>query len=386
MLHYRRCGFAFPESQAFTDLLREVLRILDDAKVHLPPLHFLFDAGPNNRAGVRMAERFPELAAFGRKNIDPAGPPNYGPFSNLDGRWQGCTGIEAEATRQFVLHLVSGIPSEFPMWITLVLLGPLRWGAADGTDLEPREASMRLAPINKAPFSGLSPSMTYLVPGIILQRVSMYGLRMWTTEQLPEADAPYAADSLQTLLKRFGPPETNSVHSVPESQEVRVGQAASAEAAKVHAEFKNQMKDIVETLALPYRVPEPREFGQLPREPLGKIRATIVATFKGDGWRAAAEKLPAGTHKLWKQTPGGRRMELAFDTGSWSRHVVCAMALFSERGAARIPIPADSGLRLQYLTPNPHVFGGVLGNMRRVVLELERTWMAAMEAAIAEAQ
>jgi hypothetical protein len=229
--------------------------------------------------------------------------------------------------------------------------------------------------------------MTYLAPGIILQRVSMYGLRMWITEQLREADEPEGThDAMQTLLKRFGPPETNSVYSVPESQEVHVGQSASGEAAKVHAEFKNRMRDIVAGLAWPYRVPEPGEFGQLPREPLGKIRATIVATFKGDGWRAATEKMPAGTHKLWKETPGARRMELAFDTGSWSRHVVCTMALLSERGAARIPIPAEGGLRLQYLTPNPQVFAGVLGNMRMVVSELERTWIVAMEAAIGEAR
>lgn len=122
-----------------------------------------------------MVERFPELAAFGRKNTEP---PDYGPFSNLDGRWQGCTEASGEATRELVLRLVDGVPNEFPLWITLVLLGPLRWAAAGNTELEPREASMRPAPINKAPFSGLAPSMTYLAPGIILQRVSMYGLRM----------------------------------------------------------------------------------------------------------------------------------------------------------------------------------------------------------------
>lgn len=207
------------------------------------------------------------------------------------------------------------------------------------------------------------------------------------TEQLLEADAREEAhDAMQALLKRFEPPLTNSAHSVPESQEVRAGQAPSGEAARVHAEFKNRMKGLVKGLALPYVVPDPGEFGQLPREPLGKIRATIVATFKADGWRAATEKMRAGSHKLWKQTAGGRRMELAFDTGSWSRHVVCTMALLSERGAARIPIPADGGLRLQYLTPNPQVFTGVLENMRRVVSELERTWIVAMEAAIGEAQ
>jgi hypothetical protein len=115
---------------------------------------------------------------------------------------------------------------------------------------------------------------------------------------------------------------------------------------------------------------------------LGKIRAVIADTFKANGWKRATERIPTGSHRLWKQTPGGRRLELAFDTGSWSRHVVCTLGLLSERGAARIPIPADPSLRMQYMTPNPQVFIGVLENMRMVVAELERTWVVEMEAAI----
>jgi hypothetical protein len=37
---------------------------------------------------------------------------------------------------------------------------------------------------------------------------------------------------------------------------------------------------------------------------------------------------------------------------------------------------------MQYMTPNPQVFIGVLENMRMVVAELERTWVVEMEAAI----
>src|SRR3954453_19433646 len=58
------------------------------------------------------------------------------------------------------------------------------------------------------------------------------------------------------------------------------------------------------------------------------------------------------------------------------------MALLSERGAARIPIPADLSLRLQHLTPNPRIFTGVLENIRIVVAHLESTWVQDMEAAL----
>jgi hypothetical protein len=58
------------------------------------------------------------------------------------------------------------------------------------------------------------------------------------------------------------------------------------------------------------------------------------------------------------------------------------MALLSQRGAARIPIPAGRRLEFQYQTPNPEVFAGVLENMRIVVAHLESTWVRDLEAVL----
>lgn len=135
-------------------------------------------------------------------------------------------------------------------------------------------------------------------------------------------------------------------------------------------------------LPLPFEPPGPEPMAQVPHEPLGKIRAVIVNTFQKDGWRRANERLPAGSHKLTKQTPGGRRLELSFDTGSWSRRVLCMMTLGSARGVARMPIPADRSLRMQYLPPNRRLFAGILENLRVVVAYLEGAWIRELEEAL----
>jgi hypothetical protein len=382
MLHYRRYGFALQQNETLALALADILKIIDGAEIKPAPLHFLFDAGPANATSARMLEKFPDLATFASRTPAQPGYAGASLISNLDGRWQGGNpeASDREASRELLLAVVAGIPEEFPLWIASILIGPLRWTE---NDAPPREATAGPTSLNKAAFSGLSPSMTYLAPGIILQYLSRFGLRLWITEQLPDpAPARAAAPVVQQLLDRFSQPQTDSILSVPESQEVGSASSASGEAAKIHAGYKARMGEIVAGLSLPFKPPDPRDFAQVPREPLGKIRAVIADTFKADGWKRATERIPAGSHKLWKETPGGRRLELAFDTGSWSRHVVCTLGLLSERGAARIPIPADPSLRMQYMTPNPEVFIGVLENMRMVVAELERTWAVEMEAAI----
>jgi len=383
MLHYRRYGIVLPRDDTLAGVLASVFQVLDAAGCAPAPLRFLFDDAPGGNVCSRILERCAELAPFAVRTQAQLGRPASVRLSNLDGRWQGGNPeAPGEPSRETLLAVTAGIPTEFPLWLTVVMIAPVRWSGGV-SEITPREASARPTPIGEPPFSGLAPSLTYLAPGVILQRLSTGGLRLWVTEQLPDATpVASAAATVQQFLARFGPPQTDSLLSVPETQEVSTVPAPAVDPVKIHTSYKSRLGEIVAGLSLPFQPPEPGQFAQLPHEPLGKIRPVIVDTFKTDGWRRAPERIPAGLHKLWKQTPTGRRLELSFDTGSWSRHVVCMMALVSERGTARIPIPADRSLRFQYLTPNPQIFSGVLENMRIVVTHLERTWVADMEAAM----
>ena len=253
MLHYRRYGFALQQSETLAIALADILRIIDGAGIRPEPWRFLFDAGPGNAASERMLEKFPELASFVFRTPPQLGHPGAGLISNLDGRWQGGNpeAGDREASRELLLAVAAGIPEEFPLWIASILIGPLRWIE---NDAPPREATAGPTSINKAAFSGLSPSMTYLAPGIILQHLARFGLRLWITEQLPDpAPARRAAPAVQQLLDRFGQPQTDSILSVPESQEVSSASSASGEPAKIHARYKARMGEIVTGLSLPFK-------------------------------------------------------------------------------------------------------------------------------------
>lgn len=381
MLYYRRYGFVSPQRGSLAGTLGSVFQVLDAAGLEAPPLRFLLDDAPSGNACARILEKFPELEPFAVR--PPARFARLASLrlSNLDGRWQGGNPqASGEASRETLLAVAAGVPAEFPLWIACFVIGPLRWDASGASRLRAREASMRPSRFGKPPFSGLSPSMTYLAPGVILQRLSTGGLRLWVTEQMPDAtpDAP----AVQQFLARFGPPQTDSILSAPEAQEAANAPQPSAGVAAIQAGYKSRLREIVAGLTLPFELTGPEQLARLPREPLGRIRTVIARAFKKDGWRRPTDRLPAGSHKLWKQTPAGHRLELSFDTGSWSQHLVCTLALITEGGAARIPIPADRSLRFQYLTPNPQIFTGVLENMRVVVAHLEGTWVNEMEAAM----
>ena len=180
MLHYRRYGFALQQNETFAVALADILKIIDSAEIRPAPLHFLFDAGPASAASARMLEKFPDLASFAFRTPPQAGHVGASLISNLDGRWQegNAEASDREASRELLRAVIAGIPDEFPLWIATILIGPLRWTESDAP---PRETTAGPASINKAAFSGLSPSMTYLAPGIILQYLSRFGLRVWIT-------------------------------------------------------------------------------------------------------------------------------------------------------------------------------------------------------------
>jgi hypothetical protein len=383
-LHYRRYSLALRAGESLAAVLSEVFAILARAGIAPAPLHFALEDAPGGTACARLLEALPQLTPFAVR--PPAPPGRAAPLrlANLDSRWQGSNPqAKGEPPSETMLEIASRLPSEFPVGSACFLLGPLRWTASSGAERKLYEASARPVPDHRPPFSSRSPSTTYLAAGVILQRLSTGGLRLWVTEQLPDATrgAP-PAPAVQEILNRFGPAKREEVIHVPAAQEVREVPPPMGDLAAIHADYQNRLAEIVAGLTLPFTPPAPPEIAPLPPQPLGKIRTVIADTFKPDGWRRATERHPAGVHKLWKLTPAGRRLELSFDTGSWSRHVVGVLSLVTEHGTARFPLPADRSLRVQHLTPNSRVFAGVLANMRVLVAHLEQTWVADLEAAM----
>jgi hypothetical protein len=266
-----------PPGESFAGALAAVFEAFDQAGIAIAPLRFLFDDAPGGQACSRVLQRFPDLAPFAVRTPAPFGQPASVRLSNLDGRWQGGNpDASGEPSRETLLAVAAGIPVEFPLWIASLLIGPVRWNAASGLELR-EAAGGRSKSLGKPPFSGISPSMTYLASGVILQRLSSGGLRLWITEQLPD-DAPNAAaaPAVQQLLERFGPVQTDVPMSVPDDQAVTVAPPQAADLNRIHAGYKERMGEIVAGLSFPFEPPSPSQWGQLPHAPLGKIRAVIA--------------------------------------------------------------------------------------------------------------
>jgi hypothetical protein len=380
MLHYRQYQFNRLAARVFGDVFARMLSALEDAGLADAPLRFMFDDGPDPSAGcARILERFPEMEAFAIRYRAGVGGAQSLRLTNFDSRWEGVTReITAEVSRATLRAIAAGVPAEYPLAMATVIAGPLRW--VDG--VEPRETAMRTPRAGVAPFSARIPVMTYLAPCVILQCSGSGLVAMWAIEQLDNPRARRAAPAgIDKLAAEFGAPRVGAAISVQE-REVRASAALPSEAAAIHARHRENLVRAIADLKLPHQIPDARESMTMQREPLGQIRGVIAKTFSADGWKRVTGRIPPGTHQLWKATPSGRQLVLTFDTGSWSRHVVCTMALVTERGALNMPVPADALGRMQYLATNRETFTRILDNLRVVSAHLEQTWVRELEAAL----
>jgi hypothetical protein len=380
MLHYRHYHFAKLGDASFGSVLARLLAALDGAGLGDARLRFMFDDRPGEPSGCgRIVERFPEMEEFASRYRVGAGGAHSMRLTNFDARWEGVTReAEGEPARATLLAIADGVPNEFPVALATVIVGPLGWRE----NLEPRETAMRTPRNGAPPFSPRIPTMTYLAPCVILVWSSAGPMAMWAIEQLsdPRARGTMPA-GIERLAAEFGVPKAGAVMSVSE-REVRAESALAADVSAIHVRHREQLPQAIAGLALPHQIPDARQAMTMPREPLGQIRSVIAKAFAGDGWKRATGRIPHGTHQLWKSSAGGRRIVLSFDTGSLSRHVACTMALVSERGALRMPVPADELARTQYLATNREVFGQILDNLRIVAAHLERTWISELDSAL----
>jgi hypothetical protein len=375
MLHYRRHELRLPESPGLATVLARVFEALDAAGFAGAPVRvFLEDASSRPAGCERILSRFPSLQPLAAR------APTR--LSNLDGHWDaGTPRAAAESVpRETLLALAAGIPAEFALGSVGVLIGPLDW---DG-HTSPRQAALRPQPPGTASFSARFPAANYLAPGVIVQRLSTGTIGVTITELIagPSQDAavPPAIEGLLTALE--APAKLRVITVLPEHEVSGAPAPPPPDAAEIQARYRQRLGEIVSGLPLPHELPDPLAALHLGREPLGEIRKVIASSFAASGWKRSARRLPAGSHQLTKLTPEGRRLLLDFDTGSWSRHVVCLMALLTERGTRKLPVAAERSLRYQYSAPNRKVFGQILENLRVVVDHLEGTWIAELEQAL----
>jgi hypothetical protein len=347
------------------------------------PVRFFFEDAPGAGAASaceRIVARFPECLRFAPPR--PARPvaSRLMALSNVDGFWEGAIAWASteNVSREILIGIVNGIPEDFPVGAACIVIGPVAW-----TDGDPMtEAAARPYAPGSPPFSVRAPALTYLAPGVIVQRLSSGTVNVSVTEQLPDSSADRAMPAaVESIVAALGAPASSRTIGVSEERQVAgPPPTPPADFMNIHARYRTVLHSLIQKLELPHQLPEPGAVTA--HEPVGEIRAAIVRTFAADGWKRVKGRQGAGTHQLWKPTPNGRQLLLDFDTGSWLRFVLCIMKFLTERGAAKLPLHADASMRGQYLTPNPELFRQTLENLRVVVRHLERTWAKEMDDAL----
>ncbi|HUO03890.1 MAG TPA: hypothetical protein VMU16_01710 [Candidatus Binataceae bacterium] len=382
MLYFRVHQFPVPGGEPFAAMLARVNECLAMADVAEAPMRFCFVDHPGSAAGCNaIIAKFSNLARFAPGGGGQTAGLQSGRLSNLGPLWDGGAGCSADGfPHETLAEIAGGIPNQFPVAMAFYVIGPVRW--IDG--IEPCESSMRMRSAFVPPFSVRAPALTYMTPSVVLQWYSAAGSRLFVTEQTPSGDAksPLPA-GIKALYGAYPGAAASKPMAVPDGNRVTVANApVSNDIHEIHARHRAAITAEVEKLNLPHVIPGPMEALKLVPQPLGSIRGTIVKAFAPDGWKKATGRIPAGSHEIWKPSPGGRRLQLHFDTGSWSRHVICIMRLVTEAGPMRIIPPASWPPQAQYSAPNPEVFGHILENLRIVVKHLEATWAKEMEEAL----
>ena len=146
VLHFRRYEARLAGEGELAPALKGLLEYIGVQRVR-----FFFEGTPGCE---RIVARFPELARFLVKNEK---------LLNFDGMWDVSNPAVANdvVPRDVLLAIASGIPEEFPLASVVLVIGP--------GDLE---LPGRPVPEGSPPFSTRFPSLTYISPGVILQRLS----------------------------------------------------------------------------------------------------------------------------------------------------------------------------------------------------------------------
>jgi hypothetical protein len=344
-------------------VLRRVLSMLDpDPLVEV----WLLGADPQ-----RLLRAYPDLAPLRRED---------GTFASLDSRFQEWTPdtplVPISATT--LLGVVDGIPRRFPFTFATFYVPEVSWASVDPP---PRAGT------TPGPWPAKFPEACRVpIPGILLvSRRSPSRREVFLEATLPAA-TPEATDStvrpvsddIQQRLQTFGrmaPPELQvelEPHEIPTQAQ---GDQARALAASWNA-------------GLPVLLARARHaLPEVPSPTMGagglttSNKPALVAAFRPRGWRYESSGSGAGAFLFSKRSPGGHRLTIFFDVGSWSRQCSGFINVSGPGWTSSFALACATGPRGQhYAIADDETWARAVENAAFVVDQLELTALPALEA------
>ena len=365
--------FKADRKEPLGDLIRRVAAAFDQASLE-PQVNATFSDGPpgirTTSAVARAIKKYPHLARFERNDapLQRVGLPNIRRLTNGDG--------EEPFPMADLLALADGLPRSLPFQSVNVLFGHADFGKAQDF------------PIGLTPPTGISIGDNWWINGRNRALSAFYAVDAdATAKKLPEPPATIGA-----ILSSLGKPKRSAQFVAP-----RLGAPAPtattdsatpalpldiAAISPIVAKYRSGMMALVERIGLPHDLPAPNDVRQMHRGASGPLKPTLVDAFKPRGYSCRGG---SGMFTLRRRTAANHVVDVELDVGTWSRSLTAMFSVHGPGFNATLTMPVTLRGGGQYPIGDTANWERIVANLAAIADELERTFVAEIEAAVGPA-
>jgi hypothetical protein len=364
--------FKADRKEPLGELIRRVVAAFAQAGL-APRIAASFSDGPagirTTSAVERAIKKHPHLARFERSDspLQGVGFPPVRRLTNSDD--------EQPFPMADLLALADGVPRSLPFQSVNVVLSHAEFGKAE-------------FPIGLAPPTGISIGDTWWVSG--RQRVLS---AFYAVAADPRAKTlPPPPSTIGAILSSFGKPKRSAQFVAPR----RVASAAVTTTdsgtpalppdvvaiGPIVAKYRAGMRALVERIGLPHDLPAPNDARQMNVRATGPLKPALVDAFTPRGYTCRGG---SGMFTLRRRTAANHVVEMELDVGTWSRSLTAMFTVHGPGFNATLTLPVTRHGGGQYPIGDTASWERIVANLAAVVDELERTFVAEIDAAVGPA-
>jgi hypothetical protein len=146
------------------------------------------------------------------------------------------------------------------------------------------------------------------------------------------------------------------------------------------AKYRSGMRDLIERINLPYDLPPALEASRTSIGATGPLKPALVEAFEPRGYDCRGG---SGTFTLRRRTTKNYWVDLELDVGTWSRSLTVMFRVRAPAFNATLmpPVAVRAGAG-QYPIGDTANWERIVANLVRIVDELEKTFVAEIEAVL----
>jgi hypothetical protein len=362
--------FKADRKEPLGDMVRRVAALFESSGLQ-PDIRASFSDGPaglrSTSAVERAIKKYPHIAGLER-NDAPRLRVDLPPIRRL-------TNIDSPSSFALtdVIALADGLPRSLPFHAVHVNFGHAAFGQV-------------VFPAGLAPTPGIAVDDGWWVNGRNRSLMAFYSVEgEAAAKKLPDPPAAVAA-----ILAGLGKPKRKAqfvapevLASPPERPSDSTPLAVPREIALVNpilAKYRTELKALIERIGLPHDLPPAGEARQGAIGASGPLKPALVEAFKRRGYDCRGG---SGMFTLRRRTATNHIVDVELDVGTWSRSVTF---MFSVRGpgfnATLMPPVTARDASRQYPIGDTANWQQIVANIAAIVDELDRTFVAEIEAAV----